>query len=80
MNDVAAIITAIALVINAIGTYLNGRRIVAVKEEVKTMNSQTIAELADASETRRIGKIPKMDRTKLEKSHIKESKKRGVKA
>lgn len=84
MSDLPAIITAIALLVTAIGTYFNGRRIKdvdtvvkgvgetikEVNKEVKTLNSQTIAELADADESRRIEKIPKKDRTPLEKSHL----------
>lgn len=72
MNEIAPIITAVATLIIAIGTVINGRRIKQVKEEVKTGNSQSIAQLADADESRRIDKIPEDDRTKLEKSHVKE--------
>lgn len=77
MSDLPAVITAFALLMTAIGTYLNGRQIKGVDrtvkevgKEVKTLNSQTIAELADADESRRIEKIPKKKRTPLEKSHI----------
>lgn len=74
MSEVAPIITAIATLVIAIGTVLNGRRIKEVKEEVKTSNSQSIAQLADAVETRRIGHIPVKDQTPLEKSHIKDTR------
>lgn len=43
-----------------------------VHEEVKTGNSQTLAQLADAVETRRIDEIPVKDRTTLEKSHVRD--------
>lgn len=74
MSEFAQIITALGFFITAVGTVWNGRKITEVKDEVKTINSQTIAQLADADETRRIDKIPKKDRTRLEKSHLKDTK------
>lgn len=74
MSEVAPIITALATLVIAIGTVINGRRIKEVKDEVKTGNSQTIAQLTDAAETRRIGHIPIEDQTPLEKSHVKDTK------
>lgn len=74
MSEIAPIITAIAALIIAWGTYKNGQKIKEVKEEVKTANSQTIAQLADADETRRIDLIPVKDQTKLEKAHLTETK------
>lgn len=41
-----------------------------VLKEVKTGNSQTLAQLSDAVESRRIRNIPLKKRTRLEKSHI----------
>lgn len=69
MSDLAAVITALAVLITAIGTW---RDIKKVGKEVNTINSQTMAQLADANESRRIGKIPVKKRTALEKSHIKD--------
>lgn len=73
MSEFAQIITAIGFLITAIGTVWNGRKITEVKDEVKTINSQTIAQLADADETRRIDKIPKDKQTLLEKSHLRDT-------
>lgn len=44
--------------------------IAAVHDEVKTGNSQTIAQLADNDESRRINEIPHADRTKTEREHL----------
>jgi cell division protein FtsL len=41
-----------------------------VAEQVKTMNSLTVGQMADATESRRIADIPKEDRTKEEDKHI----------
>ncbi len=49
------------------------RNVTSVKEEVKTKNAQTIAELADADESRRIEPIPEAERTPLERSHMHET-------
>lgn len=46
------------------------RTVNLVHHEVKTMNAQSIAEIADADETRRIEAIPLDDRTKIERSHM----------
>jgi hypothetical protein len=72
VNEFASIVTALALLVTSVGTVINGRRIKDVKHEVKTGNSQTLAQLADARESRRIDEIPLKDRTKIEKSHVKE--------
>ena len=72
LTAVALIITAVGTLITAVGTYQNGKQIKDVKSEVKTGNSQTLAQLADAIESRRIDDIPRKDRTPLEKSHIHE--------
>lgn len=42
----------------------------AVHAEVKTMNAQTIGELIDAAETRRIDEIEPDDRTRAEAQHL----------
>lgn len=73
MSEFAQIITALGFLITAVGTVWNGRKITEVKAEVKTINSQTIAQLADADETRRIDKIPRGKRTKLEESHLRDT-------
>lgn len=77
MNDIdssitaiAFLVTALAALIGSLANYRNGRKIEAVKDEVKTANSQTLAQLADADETRRIDLLPPKDRTTLEKSHL----------
>ena len=44
-----------------------------VKDEVKSSNAQTLAQLADATETRRIDTIPPADRTPQERDHIQKS-------
>jgi len=78
MSETSAIITAIATLVTALTAFVsvvvNSRRIKDVKNEVKTGNSQTIAQLTDAVETRRIDKIPPKKRTRLEKSHVKETR------
>lgn len=73
-SDLASTITAIAALIAAIGTIINARKITAVKAEVTTGNSQTLAKLADATESRRIDEIPQADRTPLEISHLRDVK------
>lgn len=72
-----SIISALAALVAAIGTIINIKRIREVKTEVKdvhievkTANSLSIAELADAVETRRIDKIPKAEQTAGEKTHV----------
>lgn len=42
----------------------------AIKDEVHTANAQTLAQLADSEETRRIATIPAEDRTRQEQDHI----------
>ena len=74
MSDLATFITAIAALVAAFGTIINAFKINGVKTEVKTANSQTLAQLADNTETRRIDKIPVADRTLLEKSHKRDVK------
>lgn len=74
MDSLASVITSLAALVAAIGTIWVNHRVKKIDKEVKTINSQTIAELADADETRRIDKIPAGKRTPLEKSHIKETK------
>lgn len=69
MSEIAPIITAVATLIIAIGTVINGRRISQVKQEVKTGNSQSLAQLADATESRRVDKIPIKKRTAVEAAH-----------
>jgi hypothetical protein len=76
MSEVATLITAIAAFIASsatlISVFINSRHIKEVKHEVKTGNSQTLAQLADARETRRIDDIQPDDRTDLENAHITE--------
>lgn len=74
MDNTATLITAIATLVTAFtalaSVLINGRRIKEVKHEVTTGNSQTLAQLTDAIETRRIDEIPPKERTATEKSHI----------
>lgn len=83
MNGAAALITSITGLITAIGIIIsiliNGRRIKVVDTkiddvhtEIKTANGLSLAELADDTETRRIVKKPKIQRTKEEKTHLRE--------
>jgi len=81
---IVASITAIPATIAAYGSYRNGRKTDAVKEhitqvgkvaesirtEVKTINDQTLANLADAGETRRIRALQPEDRTALDEAHL----------
>jgi len=48
------------------------RQISEVKAEVKTSNAMSMAQIADANESRRIAQIPKADRTRNEQTHIEE--------
>ena len=81
MGDLSTVITAFAALITAIGVLVaawgNRRQIhevknevVAVKNEVKTANAQTIAQLADAIETRRIEAVSEPDWTTSEREHM----------
>lgn len=88
ITAIASLVTAVALLAS---TLLNARKIKVVDTkvdevhtevkdihtEVKTANSLSIAELADAVETRRIDKIPISDQTKGEKTHLAEVPKVG---
>lgn len=83
ITAVSALITAIGFLAS---TLLNFRKIKVVDTkvdevhtevkdihtEVKTANSLSIAELADAVETRRIDKIAPSKQTDEEKTHLKE--------
>lgn len=83
MNEAAVIITAIATLVTAltalISVLVNSRQIKKVDTkvdevhtEIKTANGLTVAQLADAQETRRIDKIPVAKQTGGEKEHIEE--------
>lgn len=85
ITALGALITAIALLAS---TLLNARKIKVVDTkvdvvdtkidevhtEIKTANSLSIAQLADADETRRIDKIPVKEQTVGEKTHLRETK------
>jgi outer membrane murein-binding lipoprotein Lpp len=62
----AAIVSAFALR----ASLRNGRKADAIKKEVTTLNAQTLAQLADARETRRVGGIPEGNRTAMEAAHL----------
>lgn len=73
-TDVAALIVAIAgLIASAGAAYaaVRGLHVAAkVHTEVKTMNGLSIAQMADATETRRVDEIKPVDRTAGEQEHI----------
>lgn len=46
------------------------RQVAAVKMEITTGNAQTMAQLADRAETRRIDKVPLRDRTMADEAHM----------
>lgn len=84
LTIIAAIVAGISSILGAIFAGLASLRIKAhaivtdstrliaadTNREVKTMNGQTIAELADASESRRIDEIRPAERTSAEDEHI----------
>jgi len=53
-TGVAAIVTALALLVTATGTVLNGRRIKKVDQKVTTVNGRNMGILAELMEARRI--------------------------
>lgn len=63
-----------ALVIAALGIFVTSTTAawISVKthKEVKTMNGLTMAQMADAGETRRIDAIASIDRTAAEQQHL----------
>jgi len=70
--QVAAVITAIGTLVGVIGgIYIQLR----TYREVKTINSKSLANLADATEERRIADIPEADRTLVERSHMVDAEK-----
>lgn len=80
MTNFAANVTAVATLLTAIAllasVLINSRRLKSldtkvedVHTEVKTANSLSLAQLADADETRRIDDIPLKDRTVGENAH-----------
>lgn len=74
LADTALIITAlgtfVASVTGAIITVLSHKQIGDVKTEVKTMNGLTLAQMADANETRRIEHIRPSKRTHSDEQHM----------
>lgn len=84
ITSLAALVAASATLASVL---VNGRRIKGVSRgiegvsngitdvsnEVRTANSQTLAQLADATESRRVGNIAVADRTDVEKSHLVEA-------
>lgn len=69
--QLSAVITSIATPIVVIFTTVwTNRKVEAVHKEVKTMNAQTIGELVDNTETRRVEDIPMEDRTWKERDHM----------
>jgi outer membrane murein-binding lipoprotein Lpp len=71
-----AVILSIGAILGSI--FIASRRINAkiddVHSEIKTANSQSLAQLADADETRRIDKIPENERTQSDIDHAKDMK------
>lgn len=64
----------VAAIITAFGTFVGvcGGLIIQLRtfKEVKTINSKSLANLADENENRRVIDIPESDRTLEEKTHI----------
>ena len=70
LGDVAQLILAVATLVTALIAW-SGRRISQqVRTEVKTMNGLTMAQMADAGETRRVDAIATEDRTTAEQRHV----------
>ena len=71
---IVAFIAAVPATIAAWGSYQNGKKIDAktkeVLTEVKTANNKTLAQLADAVETRRIDAVPEGERTVSDQEHL----------
>lgn len=67
---VGAVLTGIAAVVTAV---MNGRKIGAVHDEVRTLNESTLGELGANIETRRVEDIPHDKRTKQEQRHLDDS-------
>lgn len=67
---VADILTLIAATSAAIVSIITAWNTTRVRHEVRTMNEQTIGQLAANQETRRIEVIPKGDRTAREDRHM----------
>jgi hypothetical protein len=66
--------TFAALALNRVLAYFEARKtnskVDAVKHEVTTGNAQTMAQLADKAETRRIDQVPSADRTDADRGHM----------
>lgn len=69
-NIITALATLVAALTAAIISIRNGQKSDRIHNEVKTMNELTIGQLGEATESRRIAKIPKADRTARETRHI----------
>jgi hypothetical protein len=67
LGDAAILVTAITGLIVAIRA---SRKVDQVHGEVKTLNSRSLANLADAAELRRIAAIPEEQRTVSEKAWL----------
>lgn len=70
MDNLAAVLTALSLVIVAITGLYTAIRVNAVHREVRTGNGQTIGMLADIAEGRAAQAIPEGDRTAHEQTHV----------
>lgn len=62
--------TVATAALNAVLSLRNGRKTDAVKREVTTGNAQTMAQLADKAETRRIDAVPPGDQTDADRDHL----------
>lgn len=67
---VADWLTLIAAITAAIVTSIGAWKTGAVQREVQTFNGRTMAQLADAAETRRVYNIHPDDRTEADQEHI----------
>lgn len=67
---VADVLTLIAATSAAIVSIITAWNTTRVRHEVRTMNEQTIGQLASNQETRRIDHIPQAERTAREDRHM----------
>jgi len=70
-TGIAAIVTALALLVTATGTVLNGRKIKRMDQKVTTVNGRSLGILAELMEARRIrDDIVPEKRTVREQSYV----------
>lgn len=67
---VAAVSTAVVAIIVALQQRNTHNEVIGVHREVKTINSLTLAQMAEAQESRRITDIPEAERSITEQHHL----------